>query len=138
MSSEMQEFNNEIIAEFRAHKGVVGDPFAGMPLLLLGTTGAKTGAARTNPLAYLNDGDRLIIIASFAGAANNPPWFHNLLANPEVTVEVGEDKFQARASVVDDPERTAQYDKMVAVIPVFGEYRDKTSRVIPVIALEKI
>lgn len=138
MSNEMQEFNNKIIAEFRANKGVVGDPFAGMPLLLLGTTGAKTGAARTNPLAYLNDGDRLMIIASFAGAANNPPWYHNLLANPEVTVEVGEDKFQARASVVDEPERTAHYDKMVAAIPVFGEYRDKTSRVIPVIALDKI
>lgn len=138
MSNEMQDFNNKIIAEFRANKGVVGEPFAGAPLLLLGTTGAKSGAARTNPLAYVNDGDRLVVIASFAGAANNPPWYHNLLANPEVTVEVGDDKYQARASVVDEPERSALYQKMVAAMPIFEEYKAKTSRVIPVIALTRI
>lgn len=138
MSNEMQEFNNKIIAEFRANKGVVGEPFAGAPLMLLGTTGAKSGAARTNPLAYVSDGERLVVIASYAGAANNPPWYHNLLANPEVTVEVGEDKYQARASVVDEPARSALYDKMVATMPIFAEYKAKTSRVIPVITLERV
>lgn len=138
MGNEMQEFNNKIIAEFRANKGVVGEPFEGAPLMLLGTTGAKSGAARTNPLAYVKDGDRMVVIASFAGAVNNPPWYHNLLANHEVTVEVGEEKYQAQASVLGEPERSALYDKMVATMPIFAEYKAKTSRVIPVIALDRI
>ena len=138
MSSDMQEFNAKIITAFRANKGAVGAPFEGAPLMLLGTTGAKSGAARTNPLAYVEDGDRMVIIASFAGAVNNPPWYHNLVANPEVTVEVGEDKYQAKATVLGEPERTTFYDKMVVTLPVFAEYKEKTPRVIPVIALEKV
>ncbi len=84
----MQEFNQKIIDEFRANDGIVGGPFEGASLLLLGTTGAKSGQRRTNPLAYMDEGDRLIVIASFAGAPSNPPWYHNLRANPEVTVSM--------------------------------------------------
>ena len=135
---DMKEFNKSIIEEFRANAGVVGGQFAGAPLLLLTTIGAKTGQTRVNPLAYLADGDRYVIIASFAGAPSNPPWYHNLRANPEVTVEVGSETFSARAQTVAEPERTALYDKMVATMPVFREYQEKTSRTIPVIALERV
>ena len=138
MANEMQDFNEKIIDEFRANKGIVGEPFAGASLLLLGTTGAKSGQPRINPLAYLGDGDRLIVIASFAGAATNPPWYHNLLANPQVTVEVGEDKYQANASIVAEPKRSELYEKMAAAMPAFAEYQSKTDRVIPVVALNWI
>jgi deazaflavin-dependent oxidoreductase (nitroreductase family) len=134
----MQEFNQSIIDEFRANDGAVGGQFAGAPLLLLTSTGAKSGQSRVNPLAYLADGDRYIIFASFAGAPKNPPWYFNLLANPEVTVEVGGDAFTAKAIVVGEPERTQLYDKMANAIPTFAEYRDKTTRVIPVVALSRV
>jgi deazaflavin-dependent oxidoreductase (nitroreductase family) len=134
----MQEFNQSIIDEFRANDGAVGGQFAGAPLLLLTSTGAKSGQSRVNPLAYLADGDRYIIFASFAGAPKNPPWYFNLLANPEVTVEVGGDAFTAKASVVGEPERTQLYDKMANAMPTFAEYRDKTTRVIPVVALSRV
>ena len=133
----MLEFNQKIIEEFRANEGVVGGPFAGAPLLLLGTTGAKSGEPRINPLAYLDEGDRLIIFASYAGGPNNPPWYYNLLTNPEVTVEVGVDKYQAQASIVEEPERSELYAKMATAMPAFAEYESKTSRAIPVIALAK-
>lgn len=134
----MQDFNTKVIEEFRANNGVVGGSFADMPLLLLGTTGAKSGIARTNPLAYLEDGKRLVVIASYAGAASSPPWFYNLVANPEVTVEVGSDKCQARATVVGEPQRSDLYGKMAAVMPIFSEYAAKTTRVIPVITLTRL
>jgi len=137
VSSELQSFNDKVIEEFRANDGVVGGPFEGAPLLLLGTTGAKSGKARTNPLAYLDDGDRLVIFASYAGADQHPPWYHNLVANPQVTVEVGSEKYQATASTVDEPDRSALYERMVQAMPTFGEYRDKTNRVIPVVALTR-
>jgi len=129
--------NQKIIEEFRANEGKVGGQFKGAPLLLLTTTGAKSGLTRTNPLAYLSDGDRYVIIASFAGAPKNPPWFHNLLANSNVTVEVGTQRFAARAQVVKEPERSDLYRRMVSVMPVFAEYERKTTRVIPVVALTK-
>ena len=84
----MSDFNTEIIEEFRSSGGKVGGPFAGAPILLLTTTGAKTGKQRTNPLAYLPDGDRVIVFASKAGAPTNPDWYHNLLAHPDVTIEI--------------------------------------------------
>jgi deazaflavin-dependent oxidoreductase (nitroreductase family) len=133
----MQEFNKKIIEEFRANNGVVGGQFAGAGLLLLGTIGAKSGAQRTNPLVYLEDGDRLIIIASYAGSPNHPPWYHNLVANPEVTVEVGTDKYQANATVLEETERAQQYAKIAEAMPAFDGYAAKTSRVIPVIALTR-
>lgn len=135
--SELQDFNNQVIAEFRANAGVVGGQMAGMPLLLLHTTGAKSGQPRVNPLAYLADGDRYVIIASFAGADNHPPWFHNLLANPDVTIEVGAETFDARATVAAEPERTALYAKVAGAMPVFAEYQSKTERVIPVVLLTR-
>ena len=94
----MMSFNEKIIDEFRANAGVVGGQFEGSSLLLLTTKGAKTGQMRTNPLAYVDDGDKWVVFASFAGAPNNPPWYYNLLANPEVRVEVGQDQYQAIAS----------------------------------------
>lgn len=134
---DLQAFNRSIIEEFRANAGKVGGQFAGAPLLLLTTTGAKSGAKRVNPLAYLADGDRYVIIASYAGADSNPPWYHNLVAHPDVTVEVGAETFAARAEVVREPERTRLYGKMEAVMPAFTEYRQKTKRTIPVIALRR-
>jgi deazaflavin-dependent oxidoreductase (nitroreductase family) len=135
--NELAAFNQRIIDEFRANGGVVGGPFQGAQLLLLGTTGAKSGAARLNPLAYLEDADRIIVIASFAGADSHPPWFFNLLTNPRVTVELGSETFQAEASVVHEPERSRLYDKMANRMPTFEEYRNKTARVIPVVALAR-
>ena len=135
---DMKEFNKSIIDEFRANEGKMSGQFADAPLLLLTTTGAKTGLVRVNPLAYLNDGDRYFIIASFAGAPTNPPWYFNLLAQPKVSVEVAGDQFSAKADVVDEPERTELYARMVETMSVFAEYQDKTTRVIPVIALTRV
>jgi deazaflavin-dependent oxidoreductase (nitroreductase family) len=94
----MDQMNQGVISEFRANQGRVSGPMEGMPILLLTMTGAKTGRTLTRPLCYSRDGDRLVIIASYGGAARNPPWYHNLLANPVVTVEVGSEKFKARAA----------------------------------------
>ncbi|HTO70067.1 MAG TPA: nitroreductase family deazaflavin-dependent oxidoreductase [Myxococcota bacterium] len=137
MAGGIQGFNKKIIDEFRANQGKVGGQFDGMPLLLLTTKGAKSGATRTNPLAYLRDGDRYVIIASYAGAPKNPPWYHNLVADPNVRVELGGQSFDARAEVVKEPERSALYQKVEAAMPVFSEYKRKTQRVIPVIALRR-
>jgi deazaflavin-dependent oxidoreductase (nitroreductase family) len=138
MAGGIQDFNQKIIAEFRANQGKVGGQFKGMPLLLLTTKGAKSGVSRTNPLAYLRDGDRYVIIASYAGAPKNPPWYHNLVASPTVRVEVGAESFDARAEVVKEPERSALYQRVEAAMPVFSEYKRKTQRSIPVIALRRI
>lgn len=131
-------WNEKIIAEFRANGGRVGGPFEGKTLLLLHTTGAKSGLERVNPVACTTDGDRLVIIASKGGAPDNPDWYHNILAHPEVTVEVGTEQFAARAEVVPEPDRTRLYNKMVEIMPGFAEYQQKTSRVIPVIRLTRV
>ena len=136
--SDMNDWNKAIIEEFRANKGKVGGQFAGAQLLLLHTTGAKSGLPRTNPLVYLPDGDRMVIIASKAGAPSNPDWYYNIATNPTVSVEVGTDQVQAKATVAAEPERTALYERMAAVNPGFAEYQRKTTRVIPVIVLERI
>jgi deazaflavin-dependent oxidoreductase (nitroreductase family) len=133
----MNEFNKGIIDEFRKNKGKVGGPFEGAHMLLLTTQGAKTGKARVNPLAYLPDGKRYVIIASFAGAPNNPPWYHNLVAHPDVSIEVGTEKVDVHATVLGEPERTTLYKKMAAAMPAFAEYEKKTTRKIPVIALTR-
>ncbi len=134
---DMQELNRKVIEEFRANGGKVGGEFAGAPLLLLSTTGAKSGLPRTNPLAYVADGDQLAVAASYAGGPNNPPWFYNLVANPEVEVEVGHERFRATASIADEPERAELYAKMAAAMPDFSEYQSKTERLIPVIVLTR-
>ena len=135
----MSDFNQGIIEEFRANNGKVGGYFAGANLLLLHTIGAKSGQARTNPLTYVTDGDHLVVIASKGGADGNPDWYYNLLANPNVTVELGTEQFQARATAVtEEPERSRLYAKMVEHRPGFAEYEQKTSRKIPAIILERV
>jgi deazaflavin-dependent oxidoreductase (nitroreductase family) len=135
--SEFNDFNKKVIADFRANGGKVGPPFEGAPMMLLTTTGAKSGHPRTTPLVHTTDGDRLVIIASKAGAPTNPDWYHNLVKNPVVTVEVGTDKFQARAKVVASEERDRLYAAQAAVMPNFAEYETKTTRKIPVVVLER-
>jgi deazaflavin-dependent oxidoreductase (nitroreductase family) len=135
--TEVNDWNRQVIEEFRANGGKVGGPFAGAPLLLVTTTGAKSGKRRTIPLAYLPDGERQVIFASKAGAPTNPDWFHNLIAHPEVTVEVGNETFEATAVVTEGTERDELYAKQAARMPNFAEYQEKTTRRIPVIALER-
>jgi deazaflavin-dependent oxidoreductase (nitroreductase family) len=132
-----EDFNSRVIRDFRANGGEVGPPFDGAPLLLLTSTGAKSGAQRTNPMMYLADGPRLIVFATKAGAPTNPDWYHNLVAHPEATVEVGTDRFAVTAKVLSGPERDELYERQVALYPGFGEYQAMTSRTIPVIALER-
>ncbi len=136
--SVVRDRNQGIIDEFRANGGKVGGHFAGRTLLLLHTVGAKSGQERINPVAYVKDGNRLVIIASKGGAPTNPDWYYNLLAHPLVTVEVGTEQFRARATVTSEPERTRLYDQMVEMMPGFAEYREKTTRVIPVITLTPV
>ena len=133
--SNPNERNMVIIQEFRANAGKVGGPFAGKSLLLLHTTGAKSGQLRINPVACIRDGDRLVVIASKGGAPTNPDWYYNILANPLVSIETGTESFQARASIAVEPERTRLYAKMVEMMPGFAEYQRKTARVIPVVIL---
>ncbi len=136
--SEVNEWNKKVIAEFRANEGKVGGSFEGKTLLLLHTIGAKSQQERINPVACVMDGDRLAVIASKAGAPTHPDWYYNVVANPQVTVEVGTEKFQAKATVAEEPERSRLYEKMVEVMPGFDDYRRKTTRVIPVIVLERV
>ena len=131
-------WNQAIIDEFRANSGKVGGPFKGSTLLLLHTVGAKSGHERINPVAYVTDGDRLMIVASKAGAPTNPDWYYNILANPQVTVEVGTEQFQAQATISSEPERTRLFNQMVEMMPAFAEYQRKTMRVIPVIILARL
>src|ERR1043165_9451445 len=125
----MSDFNQAVIDEFRAIGGKVGGYFAGANMLLLHTTGAKSGQPRINPVVYVTDGDRLVIIASKSGADSNPDWYYNLLANPNVTVEVGDEKFQAHATAVtEEPERSRLYAKMVEHRSGFAVNEQTTSR----------
>jgi deazaflavin-dependent oxidoreductase (nitroreductase family) len=133
----VSDFNQNIIAEFRANAGKVGGPFAGRPMLLLTTTGAKSGQPRTSPLVYTTDGDRLVVIASKGGAPTNPAWYHNLLANPEVTLEVGTERFPARATVATGQERERLFAAQAALMPGFADYQRKTTRQLPVITFER-
>jgi deazaflavin-dependent oxidoreductase (nitroreductase family) len=129
------DWNQKIIEEFRANDGKVGGPFEGADLVLLTTTGARTGTRRTTPLMSLRDGGRIIVAASAAGAPSHPAWYHNLLADPHVTVETGTSTLQATAVVIEGEERDRLYARMVEIAPGFAEYQAKTSRVIPVVAL---
>lgn len=131
----MNDFNASIIAEFRANGGKVGGPFEGAPMVLLTTTGAKSGLPRVAPLVYYSEGDRRIIFASKAGAPTNPDWFHNIVANPTVTVEIGTETYEATAQVVEGAERDRIYAAQAAIMPGFAEYQEKTTRVIPIVEL---
>ncbi|MGD9750597.1 MAG: nitroreductase family deazaflavin-dependent oxidoreductase [Acidimicrobiia bacterium] len=135
---EWLAINEAVIAEFRANGGQCGGAFAGNPMVLLTTTGARTGLARTSPVTYTTDEDRIVLIASKAGADHHPAWYHNLVANPRVTVEVGTERFEADARVAAEPERSRLFDARVAVMPRFGGYREQTDREIPVVVLERL
>jgi deazaflavin-dependent oxidoreductase (nitroreductase family) len=136
--SDLNERNKIIINEFRANGGKVGGSFEGKMLLLLHTIGAKSKQERINPVACVRDGDRFAVIASKGGAPTHPDWYYNAVANPQVTVEVGTEKFQAKASIAEEPERSRLYEKMVEVMPGFDDYRRKTTRIIPVIVLTPV
>jgi deazaflavin-dependent oxidoreductase (nitroreductase family) len=135
MSTSMEDFNQQIIDEFHANEGRVGGMFERMPLLLLHHTGAKTGASRVNPLAYMDDDGRYVIFASKGGAPTNPDWYHNLMTNPLATVEVGTDTVSVRAAESVGEERDRLFRAQAERAPQFAEYATKTERVIPVIVL---
>jgi deazaflavin-dependent oxidoreductase (nitroreductase family) len=131
------EFNRQLIDEFRAGGGQVGGMFAGAPLLLLTTTGAKRGQPHVVPLAYTTDNGRYVVIASKGGSPTHPDWYYNVRANPAVTVEVGTESFPARASIAEEAERQRLFDQMAAQMPNFAAYQRNTTRQLPVIVLER-
>ena len=132
------DFNEKIIDEFRANGGRVGGPFEGALLLLLHTTGAKTGRTRVKPLVYRRDGDRLVVFGTKGGSPTHPEWFYNVRANPRVTVEVGSDRFEADARVALPDERDRIWRLQTQDVPVFADYQKKTDRTIPVVILERV
>jgi deazaflavin-dependent oxidoreductase (nitroreductase family) len=132
------DWNASIIDEFRANAGKVGGPFEGSTLLLLHTKGAKSGQPRTNPLVYVPDGDRFVVIASKGGAPADPQWYRNLLADPNVEIEIDARKIPVTATVITGPERDELYARQVERQPAFADYERKTERKIPVIALEPV
>ena len=134
----MSDMNQKIIEEFRANDGQVGGFFADNTLLLLHTTGAKSGKERINPLATFEDSDRLVVVASKGGAPSHPDWYINVLANPVVNVEYGTESFKARADITTEPERTRLYEKMENEMASFKEYKEKAGRVIPVVTLSRL
>lgn len=134
----MADWNSQIIEEFRANGGKVGGQFEGAPLLLLHTTGARTGQERVNPVMYRAEGNKLAVFASKAGANTNPDWYHNLLANPVVTVEIGAETKSAHARVASQDERDRIWSAQKTEWPGFADYETKTSRQIPVVILEPV
>jgi len=137
----MSDWNTQVIEEFRANNGAVGGNFAGMQLVLLTTTGAKSGEKRTTPVAYFGIDDERTIVASKGGAPENPAWFHNLKAHPEVHVEFatpdGIDEYDAIANIMPEPARAERYAKIGAIAPGFAEYQTKTDRPIPLVVLTR-
>ncbi len=131
------DFNTRIIQEFRENAGRVGGPFAGAPMVLLTTTGAKSGASHTTPLVPLEEDGRVYVFASMGGAPKHPAWYFNLVAHPDVAVERGTEKYRARAKVVTGEERDRIYARQSALRPPFGEYQQRTKRTIPVIELDR-
>ena len=134
----MADWNEQIIEEFRANEGRVGGYFQGASMLLLHTTGRKTGRPRVNPLVYLPDGERYVVFATKGGSPTHPDWYHNLMANPDVEIEVGAETIPVLATEIqNDEEREALYARQVERRPGFAEYPAKTKRRIPVVALER-
>jgi deazaflavin-dependent oxidoreductase (nitroreductase family) len=133
----MSDYNDGIIAEFRANGGKVGGRWEGRDLLLLTTTGRKSGRAHTTPMVFTRDGDRLLVYASKGGAPAHPDWYLNLVADPRVVVEVGTERYDAAATPLEGEERDREFAAQAARVPTFAEYQEKTSRVIPVVALTR-
>ncbi|MEV4682009.1 nitroreductase/quinone reductase family protein [Streptomyces kurssanovii] len=140
MADELQPFvadwNRPVVEEFRANGGKVGGPFAGGTLALLTTAGAKSGRATTSPVGYMEIDGKGVVIASAGGGPKNPAWYHNLRANPLLTVEVGTDKYQARATVLEGEEREEVFAKACEIAPGYADYQKNTERIIPVVVLE--
>jgi len=134
--SERNDWNRKVIDEFRANEGKVGGMFANMPLVLLHHRGARTGVERINPLAYERVGESVAVFASAGGQVKNPDWYHNVVANPDVTVELGTDRFPARARVATGEERDRIWRAVNERLPQFGEYETKSGRTIPVVVLD--
>ena len=131
---DMQAFNRSLIEEFRANDGKLSGQLAHSILLLLTTTGAKSGEERVTPLGFVQAGDQYIIIAANAGAPKHPDWYYNLVAHPQVLVEIGSERFPAFARVAEEPERT----RLSALVPYFPAQQEKTQRTIPIIVLERL
>jgi deazaflavin-dependent oxidoreductase (nitroreductase family) len=135
----MNDWNRGLVEDMRAHGKVTKGPFVGRDVLLITTKGAKTGIERTTPVVFHRDGNKLVIVASKGGAPTNPAWYHNLRANPVVTIETGGETFKARAVVAKpEAERRRLYDQHSAINPGFKDYEKKTTRRIPVISLERL
>jgi deazaflavin-dependent oxidoreductase (nitroreductase family) len=133
----VNDYNRAIIEEFRTNAGKVGGSWEGRDLLLLTTTGRKTGRPHTTPMVYTRESDRLLVYASKGGAPKHPDWYLNLVADPNVVVEVGADRYAATATPLAGAERDREFASQVERAPAFGEYQEKTSRVIPVVALTR-
>ncbi len=133
----MSDYNTKIIEEFRATAGKLGGNWEGRDLLLLTTTGRKSGKAHTTPMVFVREGERLFVFASKAGAPKHPDWYLNLVADPHVVVEVGAEQYDAIATTLEREERDRVYAEQAASNPIFQEYQDKTERVIPVVALTR-
>jgi deazaflavin-dependent oxidoreductase (nitroreductase family) len=138
MSNEREDWNAKIIDEFRANAGKVGGPFEGAPMVLLHTRGAKSGQERVNPVVYQPVGEALAVFASKGGADTNPDWYHNIVANPRFTVEVGTDTFEVQGRVAEGEERERIWERQKKDMPGFAEYEQKTTRQIPVVVLERV
>jgi deazaflavin-dependent oxidoreductase (nitroreductase family) len=136
--TDRASWNTNVIEEFRTNEGKVGGPFEGAPILLLHSTGARSGAERVNPLMYLPDGERLVVFASKGGAPTNPDWYHNLVANPDAEVEVGQERVAVRATVAKGEERDDLFTEQARRYPQFQGYQDKIERTIPVVILERV
>ncbi len=136
MSDDINDFNEQIMAEFRANAGQVGGPFTGVPMVIVHHTGAKSGIVRHAPLAYLPDGEKVVIFASKGGDPTNPAWYHNLLANPETVIELGADIVPVRVREALGAERDELFERQKQAMPPFADYEARTTRIIPVLVLE--
>jgi deazaflavin-dependent oxidoreductase (nitroreductase family) len=136
--TDRQDWNRKVIEEFRANAGKVGGQFEHVPILLLHSTGARSGLERVNPLAYQADGDRLAVFGSKGGAPTNPDWYYNLVANPRARVEVGTDTFDVTARVAEGDERERIWARQKETLSGFADYERNTTRQIPVIVLERV
>jgi deazaflavin-dependent oxidoreductase (nitroreductase family) len=138
MSTSFQDFNRDLIKDLRTNGKATSGPFEGRHVLILTTKGAKSGEVRETPLVYTRDGNHYVIVASKGGAPTHPSWYHNLVKHPEVTIELGKEKFSARAHIADGDEYERLYTQHADINPGFHDYRKKTTRKIPVVVLERI
>lgn len=138
MSTSFQDFNRGLIKDLRANGKPTSGPFLGRDVLILTTKGARSGEVRETPLVYTRDGNHFVIVASKGGAPTHPSWYHNLVKHPEATVELGKEKFKARAHIPQGDEYERLYTQHADVNPTFHDYRKRTTRKIPVVVLERI